>query len=230
MKKWIHAATLSAPKNDRLKEISTLADGWEKEWESDRQIMWYTKEFNGGGHADIRSEYGEDGSAPYSLEIYFDNSGETVSKSGELNYLKKFAEDYFKNSIESCDIINSATDPDKDRRIREWYNEETFPEIDPTLFEKIYSIDWKGVQEEDVECVMDDAASGHISLDDVVSIDYAYGSLDKDLEESGYDGGYVFTYRNGDQKIFAWRYYPDNLAPLEEVTEYNTRRFLRKYR
>lgn len=117
------------------------------------------------------------------------------------------------NDTESCNSITSSSETN--RTVLDWYSDpESYPGVDPAKFNYIPKIDWD-IAPEDVECLLYDP----VSLDNVVAIRYVDNEVFDDLFDSGFEGGYVFTYTNGTYKIFAWRPYPNNLSPLVEVKE-----------
>jgi len=74
----VDASTLSAPK-DNLKKIAAPASKWEKSYESERGITFWSKDFDNCS-ADI-SDYDDDGSAGYEVRIDI-NGGEWNKENG----------------------------------------------------------------------------------------------------------------------------------------------------
>lgn len=95
--------------------------------------------------------------------------------------------------------------------IKDWYRYDTY--MDPKRLEQSLGIEWD-INIEDVECVLDDP----IDLTDIKSVRYLNAKQLDEVIEKGYEGGYVVTYNDGTVKTFAWRPYPDNLGPIEEVS------------
>lgn len=102
-------------------------------------------------------------------------------------------------------IVTASVDPET---VKEWYPQEYYPEIDPV----IYDINWN-INLEDIECV----AYDNIDLSNVKSVRYFNDKELAEAEDAGYEGGYVFTYKDGTKKKFAWKPYPRNLDPMDEI-------------
>ena len=96
---------------------------------------------------------------------------------------------------------------------KQWYTPEAYDDVDPERIKDLLAIEWDGVSAEDSECILYD----DIDLKPIKKISYLEGD---DLEyayDKGFEGGYVFTYKDGTFKKFGWRPYPDNLDPLVEI-------------
>ena len=110
--------------------------------------------------------------------------------------------------------------------VSDWYDAESYPELDPERLRQAELINWD-INMEDVEFWL-----GYDSpdLSDVAKVSYFADELEDLAYEAGYEGGYVVDYNDGSQGYFAWRPYPHNLDPLEELylEEVRTLKFSKK--
>ena len=83
MKRWVHAATLSAQK-DNLEKIAAPASQWEKSYDRERQQTFWSKDF-ADGHVSI-SDWDDDGEAWYEVRIDINGGDWNVRNGGETLY------------------------------------------------------------------------------------------------------------------------------------------------
>ena len=102
---------------------------------------------------------------------------------------------------------------EEDEMRKELYTPEYYPDVDPQRIEDLLRIKWKGVTAEDSECILYD----NMDISNVKSISYLSNRDENKVRDLGYEGGYVFRYNDGTIKKFAWKPYPNNLDPMEEV-------------
>lgn len=106
------------------------------------------------------------------------------------------------------DMTNNET-------VRKWYTPDSYPDVDPKIFDKLYEINWE-IEPEDVECLLYNDSFKDFDFDHIVDVDYVDDDTFDKLSDR-YEGAYLFTYDNGETRIYAWRPYPHNLDALKLI-------------
>lgn len=119
-----------------------------------------------------------------------------------------------KKLILSSNFAAPRTREESRRAVDKWYKEEDYPQYADKL-RYAREIFWDWINMEDVECFLE--GNDNVDLSKVDSVRYMDNDEFSAIEDEGYEGGYIITYKNGEVKAYAWRPYPYNLDSLDEV-------------